>query len=118
MLYAMHLDDEPFRKICDGSKTIELRLYDERRRPIRVGDFIRFESSLGVVKTQVTALYIFDDFQQLYSTLDLTKCGYSPDELSTASPDDMQRYYSLQLQRQWGVVGIELKLCGNSHDQK
>ena len=109
-IHTMHLDDEPFRKICDGSKTIELRLYDERRRLIRVGDFVRFENRSGVVKTKVTALYVFDDFRQLYSSLDLTKCGYSSDELPAASPDDMLAYYTLKQQRKWGVVGIETEL--------
>ena len=38
----MKLDKEPFEKIKSGEKTIELRLYDEKRRKIRVGDIIVF----------------------------------------------------------------------------
>ena len=106
----MHLDVEPYKKIVNGSKTIELRLYDERRRSIRVGDFIRFESPLGVAEVRVVELHVFDDFAQLYRSLDLTKCGYSHDELETAAPDDMLCYYTTERQRKWGAVGIEIEL--------
>ena len=37
-VHSMHLDEQYFRKIVSGVKTIEMRLYDERRRAIRVGD--------------------------------------------------------------------------------
>ena len=32
MLHTMKLKKEPFEKIKNGSKTIELRLYDEKRQ--------------------------------------------------------------------------------------
>lgn len=38
----MKLNSEPFLKIADGTKTIELRLNDEKRRLIKVGDYIEF----------------------------------------------------------------------------
>ena len=42
------------------------------------------------------------------AALPLMACGYTPEEARTASPRDMDRYYSPEVQRQWGVVGIEL----------
>lgn len=36
MAFEMKLNDEPFQKIVDGEKTIELRLYDAKRRSIFV----------------------------------------------------------------------------------
>ena len=38
----MKLNKEPFEKIKSGEKTIELRLYDEKRRKIKAGDTICF----------------------------------------------------------------------------
>ena len=35
--HEMRLDPAPFRMIKRGEKTIELRLYDEKRRKIAVG---------------------------------------------------------------------------------
>ena len=40
MLHKMKLKLSPFEKIKDGSKTIELRLYDEKRQKVKIGDFI------------------------------------------------------------------------------
>lgn len=110
MLHTMHLDADPYKKIVNGSKTIELRLYDERRRKIKTGDTIEFASSKGTVRVVVVALHVFADFAELYGNLDLLKCGYAANELATASPNDMLRYYPLSSQRQWGVVGIEVRL--------
>ena len=107
--HTMHLQREPFRKIAEGRKTIELRLYDEKRRKIKVGDIIRFDCEADTLFAKVKALLVFCDFAQLYRTLDLSKCGYAQGETS-AKAEDMLCYYSLERQRQYGVVGIELTL--------
>ena len=110
MLHTMHLNAEPFRKIADGSKTIELRLYDERRRQLQTGHTIEFLGESGSLLVLVTALHVFSDFAELYSELDMTKCGYSAKQAISASPDDMLCFYSRAQQRKWGVVGIEFRL--------
>lgn len=109
-VHAMHLDVQPARAVADGTKTIELRLYDAKRRRIRVGDIIVFHSDIGSITAQVRALHVFDTFDRLYGQLDLTKCGYTAEQLAAASPDDMLAYYDIQQQRKWGVVGIEIQL--------
>ena len=110
-LHRMHLDPEAFAAMEDGRKTVELRLYDEKRRRIQAGDVIRFESTdddTDVLFAQVTGLRFFASFDELYRALPLTACGYTSEEAKTASPRDMDRYYPPEAQRQWGVVGIEL----------
>ena len=110
MEHEMRLDPEPFRMIKSGQKTIELRLYDEKRRKIAVGDTIAFtETKTGErMRVIVTDLSVFPTFSELYRALPLQKCGYTEAELETASPDDMLAYYSMEQQRQYGVVGIGL----------
>ena len=112
-LHRMHLDPDAFGKIDAGEKTIELRLYDEKRRRIQAGDIIRFESTedeLDVLFAQVEGLRFFASFDELYAVLPLAACGYAPEEIKTASPRDMDRYYSPEEQKKWGVVGILLSL--------
>lgn len=106
----MKLDKAPFEKIKSGEKTIELRLYDEKRRKIRVGDIIVFTCRDGGERLarRVKALHVFADFRELYSSLDLLKCGYTPANVRAAKPDDMEKYYSAAEQAEYGVVGIEL----------
>ena len=111
--HIMKLHPEPFAKIKDGSKTIELRLYDEKRQRISIGDTIRFintESAADAVVVRVRDLFIFDSFEELYKHLPLTECGYTEEDIYAASPDDMEVYYSKEKQSQYGVVGIQLSL--------
>lgn len=45
MIHQMKLVDAPFELIRSGQKTIELRLNDEKRQIIKIGDFIVFTQS-------------------------------------------------------------------------
>ncbi|HEO6712569.1 TPA: RNA-binding protein [Streptococcus agalactiae] len=96
-----------------GQKIIELRLYDERRQTITIGDYIVFyllNDKRKKLTTEVACLHIFDDFSQLYESLDLLKCGYTLDDIETARPEEMERYYPPEQIRKYGALGIELRL--------
>lgn len=106
----MKLQPSPFEMIKSGKKTVELRLYDEKRRKIRVGDKIVFTSTESgeTLERTVSALHRFDSFEVLYNTLPLTQCGYTEENVSAASPADMELYYSKEEQKKYGVLGIAL----------
>ena len=109
----MKLHDSPYRLIKNGIKTIELRLNDEKRRLISVGDEIEFKHSLDPDKSiycTVIALHNFSSFTELYAGLDLLKCGYTVRDISRASASDMDLYYSRDMQNKYGVIGIEIKV--------
>ena len=111
MLHQMKLNDHPFSQIEQGIKTVELRLYDEKRRAIRVGDEIEFvhrTDSRRRLRRRVLRLHVFATFEELYAVLSLLQCGYTEQTLPTASPRDMEQYYSREEEQAWGVVGIEL----------
>lgn len=110
MTHNMKLNDTPFETIKNGTKSIELRLYDEKRRKIKIGDTICFKGKAGTIKAIVKALHIFRNFDELYAALPLDKCGYTADELATASPNDMLEYYSKEQIEKYGVVGIEIEI--------
>ena len=44
-IHEMSLQPKYFDFIKDGTKRIELRLYDEKRRSIQLGDIIEFAKS-------------------------------------------------------------------------
>lgn len=108
--HEMTLSKEPYEKIVSGQKTIEMRLDDERRQSIKVGDMITLKYDNHVVKVRVKALYRFANFAELYANLDLLKCGYSKEELATASPSDMNAYYTSEQQAKYGALGIEFQI--------
>lgn len=106
----MKLHSNPFEMIKSGKKTFELRLYDEKRQKIKVGDEIIFTSTVNgeMLSRTVKGIHIFESFYELYKSLPLLKCGYTADNVDSASPLDMERYYSIDEQKNLGVVGIEL----------
>ena len=112
-IFNMSLFPEPYAMIASGKKTIELRLLDEKRSQIKEGDIIVFTQSFSgeSVTARVIKLHKFNTFEELYKSLPLLKCGYTEENVDTASFNDMAIYYSYEKQRQYGVVGIEITLC-------
>lgn len=113
MLHHMKLQPGPFEMIRSGHKTYELRLLDDKRKNVRIGDMIEFlnlSSNSERIRARVTGLHRFDSFESLYATLPLLQCGYTEDNIAAASPMDMEQYYSREEQAQYGVVAIELEL--------
>lgn len=111
--HVMNLTPAPMQGIRTGNKTIELRLNDEKRKQISVGDTIKFintEDSNDTLRVKVVDLFLFSSFAELYDNLPLLNCGYNEDNINTASPDDMEMYYSREKQNKYGVVGIEISL--------
>ncbi len=111
-MHNMKLHAAPFEKIKSGVKTIELRLYDEKRQQIKEGDTIVFTNTATgkQLRAKVQKLHRFDSFEELYKSLPLLQCGYTLEDIDTAHPDDMKLYYSAEEQKKYGVVGIEISV--------
>lgn len=112
MKHAMKLKLSPFKMIQSGQKTIELRLYDEKRQRVQVGDEIEFTCTEGTeapFTVEVKAMHVFESFASLYAALPLLKCGYTEEDVGEADPRDMDLYYSTEEQARYGVVGIEVQ---------
>ena len=111
MTHEMRLDTRHFDRMARGEKTVEMRLFDEKRQKISVGDSIVFTDASDAsrqLSVRVVALHRFANFADLYRTLPLVQCGYTPEEIALASPTDMEIYYPIAEQNRYGVVGIEI----------
>jgi ASC-1-like (ASCH) protein/thiamine kinase-like enzyme len=111
--HVMNLTPAPLKMIRECRKTIELRLYDEKRKQVSIGDIITFvntEDKDDELTARVTDLYVFGTFEELYENLPLLECGYTEDDIDSASPADMELYYPKDKQKLYGVVGIKLSL--------
>ena len=105
----MNLYPDPFGLIKAGSKTVEMRLFDEKRRKLSVGGLIVFTNTKTKEEliVEIVDLKQFDSFESLYVNYKKTDLGYKDDEL--AKPEDMLAYYSTKEIKKYGVVAIELK---------
>ena len=110
MEHQMKLNPVPFENIKIGAKDIEMRLNDEKRKLVKVGDYIRFTNieTGEILTTLVIARYEYPTFEGLYVSFDKTRLGYLPDE--TAKSEDMAQYYSKEEISKYGVVGLEIQL--------
>jgi len=110
MIHKMNLQNGPYCKIKEGTKDIEMRLYDEKRKQIQEGDLIEFTNAINEEKitVKVIKLHKFNSFKELYNNFNKVRIGYKEDEV--AKPEDMEQYYSKEEIEQNGVVGIEIEL--------
>ncbi len=113
LTYFFNLNKESFEKVRNNVKTIEMRLNDEKRRKLKIGDnivFVNRENENEIIPVTVTALHIFSSFKELYASLPLSKCGYTAENIKNADSRDMLEYYSRREEKKFGVVGIEFKV--------
>lgn len=109
-MHKMKLQVEPFNSIKNKTKKIEMRLYDEKRRQIKIGDMIEFTNinTNEKIEVEVINIYTFSSFKELYEHFDKELLGYSKEE--QANYKDMEKYYDKNDIDKYGVVGIEIKL--------
>ena len=106
MIHKMKLKEEPFENIKNGTKTIEFRLYDEKRQKVKIGDKIEFSKLPDLQeKILVDVLDIYKDrtFKELFERLIENKKEI---ERKTNS---MYQFYSKEQEKKYGVVGIKIK---------
>ena len=111
MIHKMKLKESPFERIKNGTKTVEFRLYDEKRSKIKIGDQIEFAKLPDLQETilvDVLDLYREDTFENLFK-----KIFTDEDEIKRKTTL-MYQYYSHNEEKQYGVVGIKISLisCG------
>jgi len=108
-IVEMKLADKPFQAIKSGMKKVEMRLYDEKRKQINLGDQIVFTNidNNEKIMVNVKALYLYSSFEELYKHHDKNSLGYS--EFENANFEDMGKYYSKEEQMKYGVIGIEIE---------
>ena len=109
MKHEMKLHNQPFEKIKSGTKTIELRLNDEKRQLLKIKDIIEFTNRTTNEKllVEIEDLYKYPSFEELYKHFDKVSMGYNEDE--EANSKDMEEYYSKEEQDKYGVLGIQIR---------
>ena len=107
MIHKMKLQESPFERIKNGTKTVEFRLYDEKRSKIKIGDQIEFSKLPDLQETilvDVLDLYREDTFENLFKKL------FDDNEEIKRKTSAMYQYYSHDEEKQYGVVGIKISL--------
>ena len=110
--HEMNLQPKYFDFMKEGTKRIELRLYDEKRSQIELGDIIEFSKSENdKLKAEVIGLLRYNSFKDLFEDFDisiLADASMTKEELLGV----LSEFYTPEKQAEYGVVGIRLKMIG------
>ncbi len=108
--HEMNLQPRYFDFIKDGTKRIELRLFDEKRQQIQLGDIIEFtKSEDDKFKAEVIGLLRYNSFNDLFEDFDISILA---DKSMTKQEllDVLSEFYTPEKQAEFGVLGIRLKI--------
>ncbi len=92
----------------EGKKTVELRLFDEKRQKIKMGDYILFSNADNMhdsFQGKVTNLYWERNFDDLCKKITPAQAGFkTKKELVNA----LKEFYPIEKQEKFGVLAIEV----------
>ena len=112
MEHEMKLQPEYYNFILNGTKRIEIRLYDEKRQQIKIGDVIKFlkEPELNdSFNAKVICLLRYNSFEEMFNDFDisiLSDESMTKDELISV----LEQFYTKEKQEKYGVLGIRIEL--------
>ncbi len=112
MEHKIKLQPQYYNYILYGTKRIEIRLYDEKRQQIKIGDTIIFlkEPDLNEsFKAKVTGLLRYNSFEDMFIDFDtsiLSDKSMTKKDLINV----LEQFYTKEKQKQYGVLGIRIEL--------
>ena len=112
MKHEMKLQPEYYNFILNGTKRIEIRLFDEKRQQIKIGDTIKFlkEPDLNEsFNVKVIGLLRYNTFEDMFKDFDISILS---DNSMTKEKliDVLEKFYPKEKQEKYGVLGIRIEL--------
>ncbi len=107
-VHSIRLDEQFFELIKSGKKIYELRMYDEKRKLIKVGDeicFLKRPDLNEYMYKKVKNMHVFKTLEQLVESLDVKLMGFNNEQ---EVYDIMNKFYQEEL-KLMEVVAIELE---------
>lgn len=113
-VHEMSLMDEMLDEMRIGEKTVEMRLFDEKRQNIRCGDTIVFQDTKGrTLRTEVCGTYRYRSFARLAADFDPIMLGFDRTYSADGIAAFMKNIYG-ERERENGVLAIRVSLCRDS----
>ena len=106
----MKLQEKYFDKIKNGKKIFEIRLNDEKRRLIQVGDLIKFfkEPFLReAIVVKVEGLICFGSFEEMADAVEFDKLGFDGETRESVLAT-YRTFYSREDEKKYGVLAIKV----------
>jgi len=113
MKHQMRLNESPFDRIKSGKKIIEIRLFDEKRQGLNLGNVIEFSKLPKLderLEVQVTGLLRYQTFTELVNDFPMNSFGYPNDYDKSRFVEQIYEIYTKEEEQRYGVLGIKIKL--------
>lgn len=111
-MFYCHLDEDVFEVVKNGIKNVEVRVYDEKRRSMKIGDeiiFLKRPLEEEKIITRIKCLKKFKNFTELVKNYDIERL-YLKTFTKEMFIDLLGRFYSDEEQEKYGVVAIEFEV--------
>lgn len=111
MIYEMKLNEKAFINIKNGIKKFELRLFDERRKNINLGDTIIFNNLNDLndtISVKVLGLLRYPSFADFFKDIDYKLCG-----TANSLEEKLERvhtFYTVEQEKEYGILAIKIEL--------
>ena len=112
MINEIKLQPEYFNFVVKGTKRIEIRLNDEKRQKIKIGDKIRLFKEPDLkesIEVSVIGLLRYNSFEDMFKDFDISLLAdksMTKEELIS----DLEQFYPKEKQEKYGVLGIRIEL--------
>ena len=112
MIHEMKLQPKYYDYILNGTKRIEIRLFDEKRQQIKIGDTIKFFKEPELKESfdvKVVGLLRYNSFEDMFKDFDisvLSDKSMTKEELINV----LEQFYTKEKQKEYGVLGIRIEL--------
>lgn len=111
MIYEMKVQEVYFNKIKSGQKIYEVRLFDDKRRKLKVGDFILFQNFNDLnqtVKVKIENLINFKSFKEMANSILNKDLGLENENIERIV-EIYHQFYSVEDEKKFGVLAIKIK---------
>lgn len=108
----MKLQKAPFESIKKREKIIELRLYDEKRKSVKIGDIVEFSNIENLeekIKTKVKGLLLYSNFRDLINDMPVIYFGFVEKDKQWLI-ESMYNIYKKEDEEKLGVLGIRIEV--------
>lgn len=107
----IHLDEDIFEVVRSQTKNVEVRVNDEKRRKLKIGDkivFLKRPDEKEKIEAIIENLTYYTDFNELvkdYTIEEIYIEGYTKEEFLNL----LKRFYSDEEINKYGTVAIKFK---------
>lgn len=108
----MHLLPDFFKAMKSGNKVIEIRLNDEKRQKVKIGDTIVFHKLpeyREILNVMVLELLHYKDFKSLYQDVPFRQFGCNGKTMEWML-ENTYTIYTREQEEKYGALGIRIEL--------